>query len=89
MPPDFLEDDEVLFFASFFASPLTFGEDDDAFVAAAHEMELRMPMGGGEFFEVSDDGRRHRGRLLKGDTEEGKILRIYQIRRHTVLSLSW
>jgi hypothetical protein len=61
----------------------------DAFVAAAHEMELRMPMGGGEFFEVSDDGRRHRGRLLKGDTEEGKILRIYQIRRHTVLSVSW
>jgi hypothetical protein len=60
--------------------------DVDAFAAAPHRLALRMPMGGTSdaatgaeedellFFEVSDDGRRHRGRLVASTTREDESI---------------
>ena len=60
--------------------------DVDAFAAAPHRLALRMPMGrpdaatgadedeDEEFFEVSDDGRRHRGYLVASTTREDESI---------------
>lgn len=45
----------------------------DAFAAEAHSLQLEMQLGDGEFYEVSEDGRRHRGRLLKSTNEDTDI----------------